>query len=153
MSAAKRNGAPVPGSRKARQHAAAVLAVFAGEKTTAQASAMMQVSLPRYYQLESRALEGMVLALEPRPKGGQRTPESEIKALSKENRRLRRELTRVQALVRATQRSLGLRDPTQKPGAKPKRVTRKHNRAKKAIQRMVRPEEEETPVGSVDEKE
>ena len=102
MSAAKRKGAPVPGSRKARQHAAAVLAVLAGEKTTAQASAMMGVSLPRYYQLESRALEGMVLVLEPRPKGGQRTPESEIKALNKENQRLRRELTRVQALARAT---------------------------------------------------
>ena len=58
MSAAKRNGAPVPGSRKARQHAAAVLAVLAGEKTTTQASAMMKVSLPRSYQLETRALEG-----------------------------------------------------------------------------------------------
>lgn len=152
MSPPKKNGTPVPGSRKARQHAAAVLAVLAGEKTTAQASAMMKVSLPRYYQLESRALEGMVFALEPRPRGGQRTPESEIKALTKENQRLRRELTRVQALVRASHRSLGLRDPTQKPGPKAKRVTRKHNRAKKAIARMVLPSEEETPPEMNDEK-
>jgi hypothetical protein len=149
---AKRNGSPVAGSRQARQHAAAVLAVLAGEKTTAQASAMMKVSLPRYYQLESRALEGMVQALEPRSRGRQKTPEAEVKELTKDNQRLRRELTRVQALVRAAHRSLGLRDPTQKPGTKAKRVTRKHNRAKKAIRRLVPPGEEETPPAPDDEK-
>lgn len=151
MSAAKKAASPVPGSRRARQLAAAVLAVLAGEKTTAQASAMMKISLPRYYQLETRALEGMVQALEPRPAGGQRTPESEIRALTRDNQRLRRELTRVQALVRAAHRSLGLRDPTQKPNGKPKRQARKHNRAKKAIARMVRPGEEETPPDRTDE--
>ncbi|MHC4931801.1 MAG: hypothetical protein ACYTGV_06385 [Planctomycetota bacterium] len=151
MSAAKKGASPIPGSRKARQLAAAVLSVLAGEKTTSQASAMMKISLPRYYQLETRALEGMVKALEPRPAGGQKTPESEIRALTKENQRIRRELTRVQALVRAAHRSLGLRDPTQKGNGKPKRPSRKHNRAKKAIARMVKPGEEEPSPERTDE--
>ena len=54
MSGKKRTASPLPGSRQARQYAAAILSVLAGEKTTAEASGMMKVSLPRYYQLESK---------------------------------------------------------------------------------------------------
>jgi hypothetical protein len=137
----RKAAAPIEGSRKARQHTAAILSVLAGEKTTAEASGMMKVSLPRYYQLETRALSGMVKALEPRPHGRAKTPEAEVAALTKENRRLRRELTRTQALVRAAHRSLGLRDPSKNSG-NGKRPTRKHNRAKKAVARLVRPGED-----------
>jgi hypothetical protein len=150
MSGTKKKPSAIEGSRKARQQAAAILAVLGGDKTTAQASAMMKVSLPRYYQLEFRALAGMVAALEPRSKGRSKTPEAEIAGLTKETRRLQKELTRAQALVRAAHRSLGLRDSTRKANGKPKRPSRKHNRAKRAISRLVRPGEEETTVEMTD---
>lgn len=147
MSGKKNSPTPLPGSRKARQYAAAILSVLAGESSTAQASGMMKVSLPRYYQLENRALLGMVQALEPRPRGRVKTPEAELAALLKENRRLRGELTRAQALVRAAHRSLGLRSPAKKDGAA-KKTTRRHNRARKAVARLVRPGEDgEQPKG------
>ena len=64
----KRNvhtGGPIAGSEKARRYAAAILSVLSGQTTTAEGSAMMGVTLPRYYVLETRALEGLVKALEP----------------------------------------------------------------------------------------
>ena len=102
-----RPASPLPGSEKARRHAAAIVSVLSGESTTAQACAMMEVSLPRYYQLETQALLGMVAALEPKAKGGRRPPEKELEAARKENARLAREVSRLQSLVRMSHRALG----------------------------------------------
>src|SRR5260221_13686581 len=56
-------------SATARKQAAAILEVLAGARTTGQAAEALGVSLPRYYQLEQRALEGLLSACEPRPQG------------------------------------------------------------------------------------
>ena len=69
---------------------------------------MLSVSLPRYYQLEARALEGLVTALGPRPKGKQQSLENRIKLLEKQLEAAHRQCARQQALVRVTQRTLGL---------------------------------------------
>ncbi len=61
-----------------------ILEVLAGVKTPTQAAADLGTSLPRYYQLETRALEGLVAALEPRPKGKQPLPANQIAALERE---------------------------------------------------------------------
>lgn len=96
------------GSREAKRLAAVVLEVLSGLRDTREGSTAMGVALPRYYQLETRALQGLITALEPRPKGRQRTADDRLRALEQEHRRVRRELVRHQALLRSAQRSLGI---------------------------------------------
>jgi len=104
---AKRTTALV-GSETARRLGVAVLEVLSGVKTPTEASAAVNVSLPRYYALETRALQGLIGALEPRTRGRQRSAAGEVATLQKEKNRLERDLVRTQALVRATQRTMGL---------------------------------------------
>jgi hypothetical protein len=89
--------------------------VLAGARTPQQAAEALAVSLPRYYQLESRALRAVVVACEARPKGRVRSPASEVAKLKAQNAHLQREVTRQQALVRAAQRSVGLAPPAATP--------------------------------------
>ena len=96
------------GSTDARQIAAAILEVLAGARLPMDAASALAISLPRYYAIESRALEGLVKACEPRPKGRQRRPGSEVASLSKEVEQLKRDVQRQQALLRAAQRTIGL---------------------------------------------
>ena len=97
----------------------AVLEALSGEVGTSEAAEKLGVSLSRYYQLEARALQGMLEAAEPRAKGKQKTPEREIQALQAEKKLLLKELRRHQALLRAAHRSVGL------PGAGPKTASSK----------------------------
>jgi hypothetical protein len=124
---------PPDTSRDAKRLAAAVLEVLAGLRTPAQAASLVNVSLPRYYQLETRAVAGLVRACEPRPKGRRRGPLNELAALTKENERLRRDLGRQQSLVRLAQRSVGLSPP---PPAVKGRRRRKTARALVAAGRL-----------------
>jgi hypothetical protein len=111
-------------SREAKRLAAAILEVLAGVRTPPDAARTMEMSLPRYYVLEQRALQGLLSACEAKPKGRVRSPASEVTALRRDNDRLQRELARQQTLVRAAQRTVGLSPPTPpppKPGKKPRR--------------------------------
>jgi hypothetical protein len=94
-----------------RRQAAAILEVLAGARTPTEAATALAVSLPRYYQLESRALAGLVAACVPKPKGRVKSPVSEVAGLRQQNERLQREVTRQQTLVRAAQRTVGLPPP------------------------------------------
>ncbi len=115
---------PLPdASREAKRLAAVILEVLAGLRTPTQAAQATSVSLPRYYQLETRALAGLVRSCEPRSKGRQRTVASEMNALRKENERLQCDLGRQQTLVRMAQRSVGLSPPTTPVKGKRKRKT------------------------------
>ena len=143
-----RPASPIAGSEKARRYAAAILGVLSGERTTAEGSAMMEVTLPRYYALETRALEGLVKALEPKPKGRQRTPERELEAMRRENARLGREVTRLTSLVRASHRALGVREPA-KPGPG-RRRRKKGDRTVRAVARLVPPKEDGASAPAAD---
>src|SRR6516225_12270273 len=112
-------------SREAQRQAALILEVLAGVRKPAQAAEVLGVSVPRYYQLESRALGGLVTACEARPKGRLRSPDHELAVLRRQHDRLQRELVRQQTLLRMAQRSIGLAPPTPpvKKGSK-KRVRR-----------------------------
>ena len=99
------------GTGQANRIAVAILEVLAGLRTPAEAAQSLQISLPRYYVLETRALEGLVAACEPKPLGKQPTPETRIAALEKELQQTRHECARQQALVRAAQRTVGLTLP------------------------------------------
>lgn len=116
-------------SREARRLAAAVLEVLAGARTPTEAATALSVSLPRYYQVESRALQGLLTACEAKPKGRTRSPEREATTLRQQNERLQREVTRQQALVRAAQRTMGLPPPLP-PAAKSGKKIRKRRVAR-----------------------
>lgn len=125
----------VRGSDAARRQAALLLEVWSGVRTTASASEAMGVVVTRFYQLEARALQMIVSAMEPRARGRQRTPESELQKLKVENQRLRRDVERFQSLYRTSQRALGVAvaKPPEKqdnaaPGGKRKRGPRKKAR-------------------------
>jgi hypothetical protein len=151
------------GSSEANRLAVVILEVLAGVKTPTQAAADVGTSLPRYYQLETRALEGLVQALEPRPKGKQPSPAGQIAALERELEQSRRACARQQALARVAQRTLEVKlapRPKAKPTGAPlagksadsrdragRRKRRPAVRALKAVQALrknVRPPEAET---------
>lgn len=102
------NGASSP----ARRQAAVILEVLAGVRRPSDAAQALGISVPRYYQVERRALVGLIAACEPAPRGPRQEHARRIAALEREKLRLQRECDRQQALVRATQRSLGLAPPT-----------------------------------------
>jgi hypothetical protein len=96
------------GGKDAKRHTAVILEVLAGLRGPTEGSEAMGVSLSRYYQLETRALQGMIAALEPRPKGRRQSAEQERDGLKSEKRRLEREVTRLQSLLRAAERTVGI---------------------------------------------
>jgi hypothetical protein len=106
--------APPVSPRDARRTAAAVLEVLAGACTPTEAATGLGVSLPRYYLLETRALEGLVAACEPRSKGPGVSPAKELAKAQRECDRLRKEGLRYQSLARVAQRAAGFVAPPPK---------------------------------------
>jgi hypothetical protein len=125
-------------SKESKHLAAVILEVLAGVRTPLQAAEALQVSLPRYYQLEVRALRGLVAACAPKPQGRQPRTDRAEAVLRRENEHLRRELTRQQSLVRFTQRQIGLAPPAPKPATAKKRKRRPAVRALQMAQRLER---------------
>jgi hypothetical protein len=99
---------PRQSSDEARRRAAVVLEVLAGVRTPTEAAGALGIAVPRYYQIEQRALTGMVAACEPAVRGRQATPERQIAALRRQIDRLSQDSARYQSLARLSQRSLGL---------------------------------------------
>jgi hypothetical protein len=108
-------------TREAKRRAAVVLDVLAGSRTPPQAAETLGVSLPRYYQLEARALGGLVAACESRPRGRRPDVEAELGGVRKELDRVKRELARSQSLVRLTQRTIGVAPPAPAKAGKRRR--------------------------------
>ena len=126
------------GGSEARKRAAAILEVLAGELTPADAATALNISLSRYYVLETRALESLVAGCEPRSKGGVRGPERELAVLRKEHERLKRDHGRMQSLTRVAQRAAGFNvpRPKKKPMVKGKRRRKPVVRAMRAAERL-----------------
>lgn len=107
----KANGpAVIKATRDARQIASMILEVLAGMQTPAEAAEVLGISLPRYYTLELRAINGLIAACEPKPKGRVQSHDSKIEELEKEIARLKKECGRHQALLRSAQRAVGIPD-------------------------------------------
>jgi hypothetical protein len=96
------------GSAESKRLAAAILEVLAGVRTPTDAARALGTSVPRYYQLEQRALEGLLGACERRPQGRRLNETQQIGRLEREVARLEKECHRHQALARAAQRTIGL---------------------------------------------
>jgi len=129
-----RRAGPPQGSSPAKRLAAAILEVLAGLRSPADAAVALGTSVPRYYLLEQRALQGLLAACEPRPKG--RLPDETRRSAELERNvsRLQRECLRQQALVRAAQRAVGL-SPPQAPKPTP---AGKRRRSRKPVVRALK---------------
>lgn len=132
-----RNSVPLaPGStREAKRLAAAILEVFAGLRTPMQAAEALTMSEARYYQIEARAVRGLLDACEAKPRGRQANPQRELAALARENERLRQNLGRQQALVRVAQRTIGL-NPPPPPKPAPKTSGKKSRKRKPVVRAL-----------------
>jgi hypothetical protein len=117
-------------SAEARRQAAAILEVLAGVRTPTEVAGQLAVSLTRYYIIEGRALQGLIAACEPRPRGKVRTPASELAALRRECEQLRRQAARQQALLRVTERTIGLTSAAAPTSAKSENKSRKKRQRK-----------------------
>ena len=134
-------GAHPVGSAGARRQAALVLEALGGLRSAQEAADAMEVAIARYYVLERRAVQAVVAAMEPRPRGRQRTLRSELEAAQREIERLEREVLRYQALHRAASRAIGV--PPEEGAAvgsrrkkKTVRARRRKSRAEKVLPRL-----------------
>ncbi len=105
---------------EARRTAACVLEVLAGVRTPEQAAKALGLSLPTYYQTETRALRGLVSGCTPEPPGRSMVLAKQLRSAQLRVAVLEKQVQRYQALLRTTQRSVGLMpaDGVPKPGGK-----------------------------------
>jgi hypothetical protein len=97
------------GNVEANRRAAAILEVLGGLRTPCEAAEILKISVTHYYVLERKALRGLVSACQTEPKGSQvPRAEQQLAALERDLAQCRRECMRQAALVRATQRAVGL---------------------------------------------
>lgn len=113
------------GSPEAHRMAAAILEVWAGVRTPTAAASALGVSQARFYQLEQRAVGALVASCEPRPRGP--GAKLQVRALERQLAVSRRDCARLQALLRTSQRTIGL--PAAEPPAKPVKGKRRPRRA------------------------
>lgn len=99
-------------AERAKLTAAVVLDVLAGNRSPGDAASALGLSVARYYVIEEQAINGLIAGCSPRQRGRQPDPGKEIARMTAENQRLTQALLRQQALVRTSQRSLGVALPT-----------------------------------------
>ena len=97
---------------EAKRLCAVILDVLGGGRTPTDGAGVLGVSVPRYYALEARALGGMIQACARPPTGRRKTPAAELATLRGEVKRLESQSGRLQALLRASQRVVGLSAPS-----------------------------------------
>lgn len=123
-------------SPEGKRRAAVLFEVLAGVRTPQQAAEVLGLSLPGFYQMEERATLQVELGCEVRPRGRQANGESKAAALVKEVERLQQEVARYQALLRLTQRTVGV--PPAAPAAKTAGPKRKRKPVVRAMRRATR---------------
>jgi hypothetical protein len=91
-----------------RKQAAVVLEVLAGLRTPEQAAEALGLSLQTYYNLETRALRGLIHGCTPMPPGRTMMLLKQVRSLEAKSAGLQKQVGRYQALLRNAQRSAGL---------------------------------------------
>lgn len=90
---------------ESRRQAAVVLEVLAGLRSPEEAAEALGVSAPTYYNLETRALRGLVHGCTPDPPGRKMALEKRLREMASEKRGLEQQVQRYRALLRSTQRA------------------------------------------------
>lgn len=136
------------GSKHARKIALLILEVLGGLRTPTDAATALGVSTPRYYSLEAQGLAGLVAACEPKPRGRTLTPERKIEKLEARIAELEQECARRQALVRLSQRTLGVA-VSQATKKRPKREPGKRRKKRPTVRALsaAKQLDKDTPVG------
>ena len=154
MTARKQRSQPggptaLTGSDEAKRRATVILEAMCGLRTTQAASDELRIALVRYYVLETRMLQAMIDALEPRVRGRKRDVDSELKQLRERNAKLEREVMRLQALHRVTQRAVCVKPdkPSKAKDGKPvrKRRARKQTRGERVLAALREGDSKEAP--------
>jgi len=137
------------GSQQAKRAMVVILEALAGSSGTTEAAERLSISLSRYYQLETRALQGMMTALEPKPRGPRKTPDGEIRALRAEKQAVERELRRARSLLRAASRSVGVKPAGKRAASKKKGArTRRGSRGRTVLKTLKEDMREESQDGT-----
>jgi len=121
------------GSAEAKRAAAIVLEVLAGERRPAEAAAALGVSIMRYYVIESRALQGLLHACEPRPRGKRPDPDRAVAQMQHRVDTLQRDMARYQALARACTRTIGIAPVKKTTGGKKKGARKRRTPTVRAL--------------------
>jgi len=128
---------------ESRKQAACVLEVLAGVRTPEQAAQALGVSVPTYYNLETRALRGLVHGCTPEPPGRKSALQKRLRESEARYAQLERQLQRYQALLRSAQRTAALppvatprRDADAKSGGRKRRSRKPRVRALRAIEAL-----------------
>jgi hypothetical protein len=100
---------------KVRQTAAYVLEVLAGVRTPEDAAHALQFSLPTYYNVEMRALRGLIAGCGPAMPGRTMVMANKLKGAEHRIAQLEQQVQRYQALLRAAQRGVGIAAPEPAP--------------------------------------
>lgn len=119
-----------PVSAYGRERGAIVLEVLAGSMQVGEAAKRLGVNPPAYYNLENRAIRGLIKACEPSPKGPGENLHKKVRDLEEEIVHLQREVRRYQSLTRAAQKAIGLQMSVEK-AVKPASNKEKGNGTKK----------------------
>ena len=130
----------IMGSVEARRSAAMMLEVMSGVRTPTDAAQSLGMSQMKYYLMESRALQGMVTAMEPRPKGRRaKKAEDVLEQVIRERDRLKRDLNRMTSLLRLVRKGAKLGEPEQRPTKNGRKRRKPVCRAEKLMKRLEEP--------------
>jgi len=99
----------------------------------------------RYYAIEARAIGGLIAACAPKQTGPERlgSDPKEVARLTADRTRLEQEAARLRAVLRSTQRHLGVKEPPvlvkpAAPGKKPRKGRRPTVRALTVVRQLMR---------------
>ena len=142
---------------QARVTAAIVLDVLAGMRSTSAAATALDISPVRYYAIEARAIGGLIAACAPKASGPQPlgSDPKELARLTADRTRLEQETARLRAVLRSTQRHLGVKEPPvpekpTAPGKKPRKGRRPAVRALTVVRQLMRAGAASTTPAAVD---
>lgn len=140
MKAAKKAAISITGCTEARRIAAMMLEVMSGMRTPVEAAESLGMSQMKYYLAESRALQGMVTALEPRAKGRRaKKVEDVLEQVTRERDRLRRDVNRMTSLLRLVRKGARLGEPEQDTTKNGRKRRKPVCRAEKLMTRLEEP--------------
>lgn len=123
---------------ESRKQAACVLEVLAGLRTPEQAAEAMGLTLQSYYNVETRALRGLIHGCTPTPPGRTMVLLKQVRGLETQCAQLQRQVGRYQALLRNAQRSVGLLAVAQPPSGKTPKSKTAGKRKRRPVARALR---------------